>query len=76
MSFPEIQILAARGLDETTAELISTRGGDQGAFKAFNTSIERTGGVSLKAIEPYSTGVRSKQSLKTYLVGAHLKNTL
>jgi hypothetical protein len=76
MSFPEIQILASKGLDETTAELISVRGGDQGAFKAFNTSIERTGGVSLKAIVPYSTGVRSKHSLKVYLTGAHLKNTL
>lgn len=76
VSYPEIQVLAAMGLDQSLEELLKYRGGDEKGFNAMNTMIDRTGQVSMKTIEPYTSGVKSTQTLKTYLLAAHLKNTL
>ena len=63
-------------LDNSLVELMKFRGGDIGGFDAMNKSIFKNGSVSIKAIEPYSTGVESTAALKVYLTSAHLKNTL
>jgi hypothetical protein len=76
ISYPELGIMAAMGLDNSITELIKYRGGDMGGFNAMNQSISRTGSVSLNAISPYSTGVESTKLLKTLLICMHLKNTL
>jgi hypothetical protein len=76
ISYPEIQILAALGLDDSITELIKYRGGDQKGFIAMNDSIARTGGVSQKALEPLGTKVKVTQTLSTYLTAMHLKSTL
>ena len=76
ISYPEVQVLAALGLENNLIEFMKYRGGDEKGFNAMNVSISRTGGVSLKAIEPFSGKVKSTQSLKTMLTAAHLKNTL
>lgn len=76
ISYPEIQILAALGLDDTITELIKYRGGDQKGFIAMNDSIARTGGVSQKALEPLNTKVKVTQTLSTYLTAMHLHSTL
>lgn len=72
MSYPETIILAANGLDSTLNEFLKFRGGDLKGFTAMNKSIAKTGGVSLKAIEPYSSGVESTRYLKTLLNSMHL----
>jgi hypothetical protein len=76
MSYPEIQVLAALNMEVALTELLKYRGGDQKGFNAMNTMISRTGKVSLKAIEPFSSGVKSTQSLSAMLNGMHLKNTI
>jgi hypothetical protein len=76
LSFPETQLLAAHQLDHSLTEFLNARGGDQGAFNAMNTMISRSGAASLKAIEPYSTGVKATETVKTMLTCMHLETTL
>lgn len=76
ISFPELQVMRGMNLDNSLVELMKFRGGDIGGFDAMNKSIFKNGSVSIKAIEPYSTGVESTAALKVYLTSAHLKNTL
>lgn len=76
LSFPEINVLAAMGLDNSIIEMIKYRGGDQRGYMALNASLARYGDVSLKNIEAYSSGVVSTQTFKTILTAMHLKNSL
>lgn len=76
VSYPELQILAALGLDDTITELIKYRGGDQKGFMAMNDSISRTGGVSQKALETLGTKVKVTSTLQAYLTAMHLSSSL
>lgn len=76
VTYPEVQLLQALGLQKTLEEFMKYRGGDELGFRVMNASIENTGGVSIGAIEPYSGGVTSTKTLSTYLTGMHLSNTL
>lgn len=76
ISYPEIQVLAAMGLDSCLEEMLKYRGGDTGGFIAMNKAISRSGGVSMDSIRQFSTGVESTRTLKTFLLAAHLDNTL
>lgn len=75
MSYPETMVLAANNLDASLNEFLKFRGGDIKGFDAMNNSISRTGGVSLKAIEPYSSGVESTRYLKNLLISMHISST-
>ncbi len=76
ISYPELLILASMGLDNTISELINVRGGDNKAFLAYNTFIDRYGKVSLNSLEQYSSTVKSTSVLKTFLTAMHIKNSL
>lgn len=76
ISYPETQVLAALGLNESLTEFLKYRGGDEKGFNAMNTMINRTGGVSMQAIEPFAGTVKSTQTLSTFLQAMHLRNTL
>lgn len=76
VSYPELQLLASMGLDRTAEELIKYRGGDKGGFTAYNSMMLRYGTVRLGSIEPFSSGVESTKTLKSYLLAMHLRNTL
>jgi hypothetical protein len=76
ISYPEIQVLAAMGLDDCLIEMIKYRGGDTKGFLAMNTSISKTGDVSLDGIKHLAGGVEATRTLKTFLMGMHLNNTL
>lgn len=76
ISYPETQVMAAMKLDNATIEMLKYRGGDIGGFVAMNKMISRNGGVSLKTVEQYATGVESTRTLKTFLTCMHLENTL
>lgn len=76
ISYPELQILASRGLDKNIEELIKWRGGDRQGFLAMNGEIARTGTVRLEAIQHLASGVESTKTLKIYLTSMHLENTL
>jgi hypothetical protein len=76
LSYPEMQVLAALGLDHSIIEMIKYRGGDIKGFNAMNQDIENTGSVSQAQIEPRSGGVESTKTLHTILTAMHLSNTL
>lgn len=76
ISYPEIQVLAAMGLDDCVQEFIKYRGGDTRGFDAMNKTISKTGGVALKAIAPYASGVESTKTMKTILTAMHIRSTL
>lgn len=76
ISYPEVQMLAAMGLNNTLSEFMKYRGGDIKGFNSMNTMIQRTGGVSLRAIEPYAGKVKSTETLSSYLTAMHLQNNL
>lgn len=73
VSYPEIQVLAALGLNQSLTEFLKYRGGDEKGFNAMNIMLKRSGGVSMDAIEPYAGGVKATQTLKNYLTGMHLR---
>jgi hypothetical protein len=76
LSYPELQICAAMGLDNSMVELMKYRGGDNKGLIAFNAMLSRYGRVNLKSVEPYASGVESTKSLKTFLTSMMLKSTL
>lgn len=71
ISYPELQILAALDLNDTSIETIKYRGGDVKGFAAMNRSISQTGGASLRALDKAGTRVKSTQTLQTYLTCMH-----
>lgn len=76
ISYPELQVAAAMGLDASLIELIKYRGGDEKGAYALNGMMSKYGKASIKALAPYASGVRSTQTFKTYLNAAHLSTTL
>ncbi|MCO6704853.1 hypothetical protein [Streptomyces sp. CHB9.2] len=76
ISFPELQVLFAQGLDSTITELIKFRGGDSKAFNAMNRSIIDTGSVNLEYLSQFGTKVKSVTTLSVLLKTIHLDNTL
>lgn len=76
LSYPELQIMAAMGLDNCIVEMMKYRGGDLKGFNAMNKSISETGGVSLTNLDKLGTKVKSTTTLSTYLTSMHLQNTL
>lgn len=76
ISYPEVQVIAAMGLDNCLQELLKYRGGDERGFNAMNTVISRTGRVDMKTIAPYAGGVKSTKTLDQFFRAMHLKSTL
>lgn len=76
VSFPELQVLFAQGLESTITELIKFRGGDNKAFNAMNRAIVENGGVSIEQLSKLGTKPKSVTVLSTLLKGMHLDNTL
>lgn len=76
ISFPELQVLSAQGLDRSIEELIKFRGGDTKAFEIMNRQMIETGSTSQDSIKQVPTKVRSTETLNALLKAMHLDNTL
>lgn len=76
ISYPEVGVMAAMGLDNCLIEFLKYRGGDIRGFNAMNESISKTGGVSIKSIKHLAGGVESTATLKSFLTSMMLQNTL
>lgn len=76
LSYPEIQILYAMGLDVSMEELIKARGGDEVTFRNYNNEIINTGSVMMSAISSGQTKVKSTKTVSTILKAMHLDNNL
>lgn len=76
ISYPELGVLAAMGLDRSTEEMLKYRGGDTRGFNAMNRSISQTGSVYLDAIEPLADGVEVNRTINAFFKAMHLSSTL
>lgn len=76
VSYPEVQTLAAQGLDQSLTELLKYRGGDEVGFSIMNKTISQTGEVSLDVLNGLGTKVKSTETLQTILTCMHLQTEL
>jgi hypothetical protein len=76
ISYPELQLCAAMGLENTMVELMKFRGGDVKGNMAINVMLSKYGTANLKTLSNYSSGVESTRTLKTFLTCMHLKSTI
>jgi hypothetical protein len=76
ISLPEVKVLAAMSMDQTLVEMLKYRGGDEGARRAMDTALQKTGKVSLSWVQPYATGVKSTKAMSVYLKACHYRSTL
>jgi hypothetical protein len=61
---PELQLLDALGADKILVETMKVRGGDNGAYRAYTSSLENFGSANLDNIDRFSTGVQSSATLE------------
>ena len=76
VSYPELQVAAAMGLENSMIELMKYRGGDNRGNAALTGMLSRLGKANLNTLKQYSSGVESTHTLKTFLTAAYLKSTL
>ena len=76
ISYPELQVASAMGLEKSMIELMKYRGGDNRGNVALTGMLSRLGKANLDTLKQYSSGVESTHTLKTFLTAAHLKSTL
>lgn len=77
LSYPELQVNAAKGLDASVTELIKFRGGDEKAYNAMNRSILETGEASMDAIMATTPSkVKATQTLAVFLKSMHISSNL
>jgi len=76
ITLPEMNLLVGLGLEKTVKEAATIRGGDMGGVRALNGLLINQGRVSLQELEPYRTGVKSKETLSAYLKAMHIDSTL
>lgn len=76
VSFDEMKILAAMGLDNCIVEMLKYRGGDLKGFNAMNAMISRYGVASIKTLSNFSSGVESTKTFSTFLKAMHFKTNL
>ena len=73
ISYPELQVCAAMGLEESMVELMKYRGGDVRGNKAYNNMLSKLGTANLNTLSNYASGVESNRTLKTFLSCMHLR---
>lgn len=72
MSMPELRLLVGQGMKHTALEMMKFRGGDIGSNVAMSASLMRHGKASQEALKPFSTGVKSTDTVRAYFTSAHL----
>lgn len=76
VTFPEVQVLNAQGLDRSLEEFLKFRGGDEKARQAMERSIVQTGHANQDAIKRTPSRPKSTETLSALLKGMHLDNNL
>lgn len=77
VSYPELQVNAAKGLNQSIIEMLKYRGGDERAYQAMTRQILETGSASLESISAVMPSkVKATQTLGIMFKSAHLQNRL
>jgi hypothetical protein len=73
MSYPELQICAAMGLDNCMVELMKYRGGDAEGYNALMNTLTNYGRAQQEQLKHFSGTVKSSVTLKNYLNAIHIR---
>lgn len=76
LSLPEIMILESAGHLKSIEEFIKVRGGDITAIQKSKRSLVDTGEYNLHEIEELGTRPTSTDTVRAYLLAAHLDNNI
>lgn len=76
ISYPEVQVCGAMGLENSMIELMKYRGGDVKGNKAYNAMLSKMGTTNLKTLSQYASGVESTKTMRTFLNAMHLRSSL
>jgi len=76
ISYPELQVASAMGLEKSMIELMKFRGGDIKGNNALNGLISKYGSANQETLMRYESGVESTNTVRTFLTACHLKSTL
>lgn len=76
ISWPELQLTSAMGMDKALVELVKYRGGDIRGYVALSGMLSKFGKANIDSLSAFASGVESLKTLKTILTCCHLKNTL
>jgi len=76
ISYPELQVCSAMGLENSMVELMKYRGGDVNGNKAYNAMLSKLGTTNIKTLGNYASGVESTKTLRTLLNSMMLRSTL
>lgn len=76
ISFPELNNIKGMGGDTLVVELISVRGGDEGANQKLESDISLTGEGSVAEAKEWGTGVTATKNFASLLRTAMLDTTL
>lgn len=76
ISYPELQVCASMGLENSMVELMKYRGGDVRGNKAYNAMLFKTGRANINTLSNYASGVESVKTLKSFMTGMMLRTTL
>jgi hypothetical protein len=76
ISWPELQLTSAMGLNKALIELVKYRGGDIRGYNALSGMLSKFGKANIDSLSAFASGVESLKTLKTILTCCHLKNTL
>lgn len=76
LSFEELRLLSAMGLDQCSIEFMKYRGGDIKGGRALDATIARFGTAQIETLKRFASGVESTKTFSTFLTAMHLKSTL
>lgn len=76
ISFPEVQMLDARGLTQTIYELMKARGGDEEAWRLMKHRLTTTGAFNQDELGSLNSVAKVNKAFSTILHGMHIRNNL
>lgn len=76
ISYAELGLLKAFGMDKVIEETMHWRGGDVKGYRLMNQQLLKTGKASMDALAPYAGEVKSTQSLRAIILAMNFDTTL
>lgn len=76
ISYPEIQMLDAQGLEKTILELVKPRGGDEEAWRLMKHELIERGEFSQEMLDQLDSRAKVNEAFSHILNGMHIRNNL
>lgn len=76
ISYPEIQMLDAQGLEKTILELVKPRGGDEEAWRLMKRELIERGEFSQEMLDQLDSRAKVNDAFSHILNGMHIRNNL